>query len=208
VKISREQVAKNRAAILEAGARLFRKRGFDSVTVAEVMSAAGLTHGAFYGYFDSKEDLIAQAFGHVLTPKDGVHDADRVGMWKYADIYLSAAHRDELGDACLFSSLGTEAVRGSGELRHVMTESLRGQLESFSKTAPGDTPEEKRRAAIGSWSAMIGAVILSRIADDPKLSDEVLKETRAWIDAQVGAGSAGPSFAPKLDARDGAPNPP
>jgi TetR/AcrR family transcriptional repressor of nem operon len=181
MKISREQVAKNRLAILEAAARLFRERGFESVTVAEVMSAAGLTHGAFYGYFGSKEELIAQAFNHALTPKDGVRGSDRVGMAKYADLYLSAAHRDELGDACLYSSLGTEAVRGSGELRHVLTESLRAQIDNFSKTAPGKTAQERRRAAIGSWAAMIGAVMLSRIADDPALSEEVLRETRAWI---------------------------
>ncbi|MDB5804180.1 MAG: Transcriptional regulator, TetR family [Betaproteobacteria bacterium] len=183
MKISREQVAKNRETILKEASRLFRERGFDGVTVAEVMTAAGLTHGAFYGYFDSKEDLIAQAANHVLTPKDGVRGADRVGMAIYADNYLSAAHRDELGDACLFSSLGTEAVRGSGDLRHALTESLRGQIDSFSSSAPGKTAEEKRRAAIGSWSAMIGAVILARIADDPALSDEVLRETRAWIGA-------------------------
>jgi len=183
MKISREQVAKNREALLEAAARLFRERGFESVTVAEVMNAAGLTHGAFYGYFKSKEDLIAQAFNHVLTPKDGVRGADRAGMAKYADAYLSAAHRDELGDACPFSSLGTEAVRGSGELRHVLTESLRAQIESFSKTVPGRTAEQRRRAAIGSWAAMIGAMMLSRIADDPALSEEVLRETRAFIGA-------------------------
>jgi TetR/AcrR family transcriptional repressor of nem operon len=181
VKISRDQVVKNRETILREAARLFRERGFDGVTVAEVMSAAGLTHGAFYGYFDSKEELIAEAANHVLTPKDGVRGADRVGMAAYADNYLSAAHRDELGDACLFSSVGTEAARGSGDLRHAMTESLRAQIDSFSNTAPGKTAAEKRRAAIGNWSAMIGAVVLSRIADDPALSDEVLRETRAWI---------------------------
>ena len=181
MKISREQVAKNRETILREAARLFRQRGFDGVTVAEVMNAAGLTHGAFYGYFDSKEDLVAQAANHVLTPTDGVRGADRVGMAAYADAYLSAAHRDDLSDACLFSSLGTEAVRGSGGLRHTLTESLRAQIESFSRSAPGKTDAEKRRAAIGSWSAMIGAMLLSRIADDPALSDEVLRQTRAWI---------------------------
>jgi TetR/AcrR family transcriptional repressor of nem operon len=183
MKISREQVAKNREALLEAAARLFRERGFEAVTVADVMSAAGLTHGAFYGYFDSKEDLIAQSFGHVLTPKDGVRAADRIGMARYADNYLSLAHRDERGDACVFATLGTEVVRGSDDLRHVMTDSLRAQIDSFSKTAPGQTPQEQRRAAIGGWAAMVGAMVLARIADDPALSEEVLQETRAWIGA-------------------------
>ncbi|HEY4372269.1 MAG TPA: helix-turn-helix domain-containing protein [Burkholderiales bacterium] len=183
MKISREQVAKNREAILEAAARLFRERGFEGVTVAEVMSGAGLTHGAFYGYFDSKDALITQASLHVLTPKDGVRPAERVGLARYADAYLRPEHRDDLTDSCMFSALGTEAVRGSAELRRVMTDSLRAQIESLSLSAPGKTAAEKRRAAIGSWSAMVGAMLLARLADDTKLSDEVLKETRKWIDA-------------------------
>ena len=67
MKVSKEQVSENRRLVLEAAARLFRERGFDGVTVADVMRAADLTHGAFYGHFSSKEDLIAQAFAHVLA---------------------------------------------------------------------------------------------------------------------------------------------
>jgi TetR/AcrR family transcriptional repressor of nem operon len=63
-----------------------------------------------------------------------------------------------------------------------MTAGLRRQIERFTKTAPGATEAEKRRAAIGTWSAMVGAVILARMSDDPELSDEILTQTRAWID--------------------------
>ena len=66
MKVSREQVLENKRTILEAAGRLFRERGFDSVTVADVMKSAGLTHGGFYGYFKSKDDLIAQALAEVL----------------------------------------------------------------------------------------------------------------------------------------------
>ncbi|NWC97078.1 TetR/AcrR family transcriptional regulator, partial [Pseudomonas sp. IPO3779] len=61
MKVSREQVAQNRVNILEAASRLFRAKGYEAVTVAEVMKAAGLTHGGFYGYFASKDDLVAQS---------------------------------------------------------------------------------------------------------------------------------------------------
>src|SRR5580698_11550079 len=71
VKVSREQVAAHRTRILAAAARLFRQRGFDDVTVAEVMKDAGLTHGAFYGHFSSKEALIAEAVGQALAPAAG-----------------------------------------------------------------------------------------------------------------------------------------
>ena len=67
MKVSREQVTENRRTILEAASRLFRERGFEAVTVAEIMKAAGLTHGGFYGYFKSKDELIAAALAEAMT---------------------------------------------------------------------------------------------------------------------------------------------
>src|SRR5271170_5846496 len=108
VKVSREQVAEHRIRILAAAARLFRQRGFDDVTVAEVMKDAGLTHGAFYGHFSSKEALIAEAVGQALAPAAGDAKA-RKPVAAYADSYLSPRHRDDRGSSCPFSCLGTEA---------------------------------------------------------------------------------------------------
>ncbi|PCE28811.1 TetR family transcriptional regulator [Paraburkholderia acidicola] len=185
MKISREQVAENRQRILEAAARMFRERGFEDVTVAEVMSAAGLTHGAFYGHFTSKDDLIAQALAHVLTPPaDGSAPRLPEDLTEFAALYLSAAHRDAPGGACLFSTLGSEAVRASGEARHTLTLSVQSQIGKFSESAPGETADERRQAATGAWAAMIGAVMLARIVDDPALSDQLLADTKAWLDAR------------------------
>jgi TetR/AcrR family transcriptional repressor of nem operon len=180
MKVSRDQVAEHRQRILEAAARLFRERGFEGVTVAEIMKAAGLTHGAFYGHFGSKEDLIAQAFAFVLGE---TASREARSLTDYAATYLTAGHRDSPGKACLFATLGTEAVRASPEVRRAMTIAIRRQIESLSRTAPGKTSAARRRAAIGSWSAMVGALILARLADDPALSDELLEETRAWLGA-------------------------
>jgi TetR/AcrR family transcriptional repressor of nem operon len=180
MKVSKEQVAEHRTQILAAAARLFRQRGFDRVTVAEVMKDAGLTHGAFYGYFPSKEALIAEAVGRARLP-----DADRSKAYRpaaqYADGYLSVRHRDNRATSCLFSSLGTEAARGSAELRHGMTEVVRRRIAHLGAEAEGATPQEKRRAAIAAWSAMVGAMVLARIVDDEKLSKEILIETRASL---------------------------
>jgi TetR/AcrR family transcriptional regulator, transcriptional repressor for nem operon len=180
MKVSKDQVAAHRARILAAAARLFRLRGFDDVTVAEVMKEAGLTHGAFYGHFSSKEALVAEAIGQVLAP--AVQDAKtRAPAAAYADGYLSTRHRDDPATGCTFSSLGTEAARGSVELRRVMTQSTRLQIDRFSAEAEGGAPHEKRRAAIAAWSAMVGAMVLARIVDDDKLSKEILAETRASL---------------------------
>jgi TetR/AcrR family transcriptional repressor of nem operon len=175
MKVSREQVVEHKARILEAAGRLFRQRGFDHVTVAEIMKAAGLTHGGFYGHFPSKEALIAEAFAPAPPNPE-----PRKSAAAYADSYLSAAHRDDLTTACAFSALGTEAARGSPELRASMAEQTRRQIERFTAEAPGETPRDKRRAAIAAWSAMIGAMVLARIVDKD-LSDEILKEARAAL---------------------------
>jgi TetR/AcrR family transcriptional regulator, transcriptional repressor for nem operon len=180
MKVSREQVSEHRARILAAASRLFRLRGFDEVTVADVMKDAGLTHGAFYGHFSSKEALIAEALGQALAPAAGDAETPKL-VAAYADGYLSRRHRDDRGSSCPFSCLGTEAARGSADLRRAMTESVRRQIDRFSAEAKGRTAHEKRRAAIAAWSAMVGAMVLARVVDDDKLSHEVLAETRASL---------------------------
>jgi TetR/AcrR family transcriptional repressor of nem operon len=178
MKVSKEQVAEHRTKIMAAAAKLFRQHGFDDVTVADVMKDAGLTHGAFYGYFPSKEALIAEAVGQALPPPPNDKSAPPAN---FADGYLSVKHRDNRATSCLFSSLGTEAARGSDDLRHVMTAAVRRRLDHLSAGAEGDTLPEKRRAAIAAWSAMVGAMVLARLVDDEKLSKEILKETRASL---------------------------
>jgi TetR/AcrR family transcriptional regulator, transcriptional repressor for nem operon len=175
MKVSREQVAENRRRILDAAGQLFRERGFENVTVAEVMSAAGLTHGGFYGHFDSKDALIDAAIAHETNPQ-------RVSLANpshYADSYLSRQHRDNI--TCPFSALGTEVARGSSAVRHAMTESLRRQIDAVIPASQGATAQERRRNAIATLSTMVGAMVLARIIDDERLSDEVLTAARASL---------------------------
>jgi TetR/AcrR family transcriptional repressor of nem operon len=177
MRVSREQVAENREKILKAASRLFRARGFEAVTVAEIMNAADLTHGGFYGYFKSKDDLIAQALSHALA----VNLANEIEPARFVAAYLSAGHRDNLVDGCTTASLAAETLRAGPEARAAMTEGLRQQLDRFTRNASGATSAERRKNAIGKWSAMVGALILARLSDDPQLSDEILEQTRKWI---------------------------
>jgi TetR/AcrR family transcriptional regulator, transcriptional repressor for nem operon len=177
MKVSREQVSENRRKILEAAGRLFRARGFEAVTVAEIMKAAGLTHGGFYGHFESKDDLIAQTLAHALA---GSVPAE-VDLARYATNYLSPGHRDDLAGGCPTAGLAAETIRQAPQARAAMTAGLRGQIQLLSQSAPGGSAAERRRAAIGTFAAMIGAVILARLSDDAQLSDELLAQTRAWI---------------------------
>lgn len=179
MKVSREQMAENRLRILDSASELFRSKGFEAVTVAEVMKAAGLTHGGFYGHFESKDDLVAQALTRTL---DASGDSD-LDLGAYIDSYLSPRHRDNPGSGCPTAGLVAETRHQAPPARAAMTRGFRSQIDRISKASPGQTDEDKRRAAIGTWAAMVGAVILARAIDDPALSDEVLQQTRAWIDA-------------------------
>lgn len=181
MKVSREQVAENRRTILKAASRLFRERGYESVTVAEIMKAAGLTHGGFYGYFASKDELIAGALADVLSRRP-----DPTGdLADFAAGYLSAAHRDNRAGGCPTAALAAETIRLAGEPRTAMTTGVKRQITRLSRIVPGETDVQKRRAAIGSWAAMVGAMILARVSDDPALSAEILEQTRSWLAAKA-----------------------
>ncbi len=180
MKVSREQVAENRRTILEAAGRLFREHGFEAVTVAEIMQAAGLTHGGFYGYFASKDELIAGALADVLAKRPEPSG----NLAAYAAGYLSPTHRDNRAGGCPTAALAGETIRLPGRARTEMTTGLKRQIERLSRIAAGETAAQRRQAAIGSWAAMVGAMVMARVSDDPALSAEILDQTRAWLAAQ------------------------
>ncbi|NLS20684.1 TetR/AcrR family transcriptional regulator [Rhizobium sp. P40RR-XXII] len=182
MKVSREQMAENRRRILDVASRLFKDKGFEAVSVAEVMKAVGLTHGAFYGHFSSKDDLVAQTLAYALAG-DSVGDGDFSG---FVRSYLAPRHRDNASTGCPTAGLAAAVRHQTPAAKAAMTEGLREQLARIEKALPKQDSADTRRAAIGSWAAMVGAVILARAVDDPELSDEVLDETRAWIDSRVG----------------------
>lgn len=181
MKVSRERMAEHREKILEAAARLFRERGFADVSVREVMEAAGLTHGGFYGHFSSKDELIARTLEQVLQ-QSAPRERD---LARYAEAYLSAGHCRDVAGGCPTAALGAESVRQGAEARAAMTAGIRHQVEHFSEAAPGDSLAERRRVAIGSWSALVGALVLARVSDDPQLSEEILAGTRAFVGAKA-----------------------
>ncbi|ADH88107.1 transcriptional regulator, TetR family [Ancylobacter novellus DSM 506] len=182
MKVSREQMAENRRRILDVASRLFKDKGVEAVSVAEVMKAAGLTHGGFYGHFSSKDDLVAQTLAHALA-------VDSFGDGEFSDFvrsYLAPRHRDNPGNGCPTAGLVAAIRHQTPAAKAVMTEGLRAQIARIEQALPDQGSSDTHRAAIASWAAMVGAVILARAVDDPQLSDEVLEQTRAWIDTRVG----------------------
>jgi TetR/AcrR family transcriptional repressor of nem operon len=177
MKVSKAKVGENRSAILAAAGRLFRERGCAAVSVSDVMTAAGLTHGAFYGYFRSKEDLVAATLAELMNaPRPP-------GAWSESRTrYLSPAHRDDGAGGCPVAALAGEAGRASLPARKALAEGVEHMIARQNLDAPGENGAERRRAAIGRVSAMVGALILSRAIGDGALSEEVLTATRDWLE--------------------------
>jgi TetR/AcrR family transcriptional regulator, transcriptional repressor for nem operon len=168
---AKETAAKHERIVKEAS-RLFRERGFDNVTVGEVMKAAGLTHGAFYAHFGSKQELeaAAVAFGQALSAgRARSHGATKKGRRAYADRYLSHWHRDNPGDGCTMAALAPEVARSTPELRRAFE---RGFEEIL--VAKGGN----RKEAIFQSAALIGAVVLARAVQNEQLSGEILQTVR------------------------------
>lgn len=189
MKVSREQAAENRARIVGAAARLFRERGYDGIGIAELMHDAGLTHGGFYGHFESKQDLMAQACEHALAgslaywtqliERDREHALQRI-----AAAYLSTAHRDQPGRGCTFAALGADAARLDPPVRRSLGQALRSYLELLTPLLPGRSRAARRQRALTALASMVGALVLARAVDDPALSEEVLHAVSAAVSSR------------------------
>jgi TetR/AcrR family transcriptional repressor of nem operon len=181
MKVSKEQMAENRRRILDVAGQLFKDKGFDAVSVSEVMKAAGMTHGGFYGHFGSKDDLVAQTLAHAL-----VADSFEDGAFSdFVRSYLAPRHRDNPGKGCPTAGLAAAIRHQTPAAKTAMTDGLRAQIARIERALPEKRSAHRRSAAIGSWAAMVGAVILARAVDDPELSEEVLELTHSWIEDSV-----------------------
>ncbi|HEY0212443.1 MAG TPA: helix-turn-helix domain-containing protein [Paenirhodobacter sp.] len=184
MRVSREQMTANRSRILDEAGRLFRARGFDAVSVAEVMHAAGLTHGGFYGHFKSKDDLITQTLAHGLA-KAAEAPTD---LNAYLDAYMTLQHCRTPAEGCCIAGLAAETLRQTPEARAEMTHGIVAQITRLDDAQAEGTPTERRRAAIGTWAAMVGAMVLARASQDDTLSEEILTQTRVWIETHDTSG--------------------
>jgi TetR/AcrR family transcriptional repressor of nem operon len=180
MKVSRAEAARNRERIIEVAAKLFRKRGFDGVGVADLMKSAGLTHGGFYGHFASKEDLMVQACARAMEDSlEALQQAAQQGgenaFSAVTSAYLTRAHRDQPDEGCVLAALGAEAARRGSLVRGVFTQGVRSMVNALTRLAQGKSKRLKRERALATVASMVGALVLARAVDDAELSDEVLQ---------------------------------
>jgi TetR/AcrR family transcriptional repressor of nem operon len=190
MRVTREKAAANRDRIVEAAGALFRANGFDGIGVADIMKAADLTHGGFYGHFASKDDLIGEAsrraMGRAAVNWERVvanaPDAPYVALLKH---YLTPRHRDDPGQGCAFAALGGDVARSGKSVRRTFAEGLRPLIDILGKALPGLSRAVRRRKAVATMAAMVGALTLARAVGDEALSDEILDAVRHELLAAV-----------------------
>ncbi len=192
MKVTKEQAAENRKALVKAAGRLIRERGIDGVGVADISKAAGLTHGALYAQFPSKEALAAEALADGLDRSFGAMvragaDAPDV-LAAFLDFYLAPARRDDVGGNCAMAASASEI----GRLDQAASASFVNGFEEFvgafeaviDDGGPGDTGLRPRARALAIVAALVGGIGMSRAARkaDPKLADEILQAMRGALE--------------------------
>jgi TetR/AcrR family transcriptional repressor of nem operon len=193
MRVTRQKAAENRRRVLETAGALFREKGIDGIGVADLMKAAGLTHGGFYGQFDSKDDLAAEAITSALAKsaeswraRAAAAPDDPFGA--LAAYYVSRKHSDRMGTGCPISALGGEMARQSDPVRRSFTKGFVELLDILTAVAPGATEAERREKALATFSGIAGAVMIARAVDDPGLSDEILDAARKAFAEPAAAG--------------------
>jgi AcrR family transcriptional regulator len=177
MRYRKDQKQATRQRILEAAGRRFKQDGIDGAGVAAVMSEAGLTNGAFYGHFASKEDLVANVLADQLRAQRQSLDSepsDRAGLEAFIRSYLSPQHRDQCADGCPSAALLDEIVRRPAATRQVFTDELMAVIDDIaSRLDPADV-EAARTDALTVFGLMVGTLQLARALTDRDLSDQLL----------------------------------
>lgn len=203
---SREHKAQTREHILAHASAQLRTNGVGGVSIAQIMSAIGLTHGGFYRHFKSREDLIAQACARALTDGATAGARARAGqapcVSAYVKSYLSRKHRDTPGEGCALAALAADLPRAGPATSAVFTNGLKETLDRLqAQCASASNPDvnvsnpgasagsnlsdvadqQARQQAVVLMSTLLGALVLARAVDDAALSDFILSASRSHL---------------------------
>lgn len=190
---SRAEAAETRKRIIEIAAEEIRRNGIHATGLADVMAKAGLTHGGFYRHFESKDQLVAEACATGMavvldttegTAESAADEGDRNAVFKsIVEQYLSTQHRDDPSSGCFLAGLGSELARADKPTRAAATKAFSELVEMVARHIRRRKPEAARSDAVFALSAMIGAITMARVVDDPALSESVLDDVKRHLDA-------------------------
>jgi TetR/AcrR family transcriptional repressor of nem operon len=191
---SAEEKTKTHERIVEIASARIREEGIEGPGVAEIMQAAGLTHGGFYKHFGSRDDLIAEAaddafeYANRTLAKYAHDERDPLAAW--VDWYLSTEHRDDPGTGCAVAALIGDVNRGNDHVRggyDALVEQYIGTLEGMLGGG-----SDGRRQAITAVNTLVGSLVLARAIDDDTLSNEILHTAREALRHQPTPASEAP----------------
>jgi TetR/AcrR family transcriptional regulator, transcriptional repressor for nem operon len=180
MRVSRTQAAENRETVINVASRLFRERGFDGIGLKDLMKGAGLTQGAFYKQFASKDDLVAQASKRAMESAFDRWSSAAAGdpkdpLGAAVAFYLSMGHRAEMLDGCPVVALGSDAARQGVEVKASFEAGIRDYLELLGTWVGDADGRDAAGKAMAVLSTMVGAVVLSRAVNDERLSEQFLQ---------------------------------
>src|SRR6266508_4073220 len=168
-----------RRRIIEASGRRLKRDGIDGSGISTLMADVGLTNGAFYAHFDSKEDLVANALAEQLREQRerfSAQPVDRTGLEQIVRGYLSVQHRDEPEGGCPSAALLDEIARSTDATKRAYTDGLLVVIDDIAaRLAPAD-PQSARVKTLSVFAMMVGTLQRSRALADRQLADEVLEQ--------------------------------
>jgi TetR/AcrR family transcriptional repressor of nem operon len=195
MRVSRVQAEENRQTVINVASRLFREHGFDGIGLKDLMKGAGLTQGAFYKQFASKDDLAAQASRRALesafhrwSAAAAANPQDPLGA--VIAFYLSMDHRAEMKDGCPIVALGADAARQGVEVKASFEAGIREYLKMLGHWVGEADGEEPSAKAMAILATMVGAVVLSRAVNGEHLSKRFLQAAAESVRTAASAGDA------------------
>jgi AcrR family transcriptional regulator len=178
VRYGKDHKEATRRRIIETAGRRLKRDGIDGSGVATLMADAGLTNGAFYAHFASKDDLVATAITeqlHEQRDSFAAYPPGRAGVEQIVRDYLSVQHRDSR-DGCPSAALLDEIGRSPAATRHAYTDGLLGVVDDIAaRLAPHD-PESARPTTLSLMALLLGTLQLSRALAEPRLADQILED--------------------------------
>jgi len=168
-----------RQRIIETAGHRFKQDGIDGSGIATLMADAGLTNGAFYAHFSSKDDLVAHVVADQLDAQAESFRAlppGRAGLEGFLREYLSPQHRDNPTDGCPSAALLDEIARCPAGAKHAYTDGAQAILEEIAARLAPEDPQSARAKALGLYTIAVGTLQVSRVVSDPKVADEVLEQ--------------------------------
>jgi len=184
---SKAETAKTRERILEAASAQFLTHGITEAGLARLMRAAGLTHGGFYRHFASKDQLVAEACRQaVLSLTSGLKSQIEgkppdQALPLLVGKYLSRSHRDQPATGCVLAALGSELARADTKTREAATEGFLGLSRLIAGQLKNVSAKKAEAQSMAIAAALIGAMTISRIVPDSRISNSILVGIRDHI---------------------------